>query len=209
MLDLVGFVAATFQRGLPYYAVPTTLLAMVDASIGGKNGVNVLDVKNLIGTIYHPEKIFIDVSFLETLPYFEMQNGVVEMIKHALLDGHESVAILEKDLERLLKKEKEVLIRAISKNVQFKKEVVEASAKTPRKRDLLNFGHTIGHALEALEGFTISHGQAVAMGILAECRLAYQLGLLSKENLERISTLHTIDQAVSFAFTAPSVGSVA
>ena len=200
ILDLVGFVASTFCRGLPYYVVPSTLLAMCDAAIGGKNGVNVGNAKNLIGTIYHPEKVYIDVGFLDTLPQFEIQNGLVEMTKHALLDSSKATLNLEKNINALLRKEKEALIREISESVSFKKQIVEESLAIPNKRHLLNFGHTIGHAIESLVGFSISHGQAVAMGILAESQLALQLNMLSSEQAGRIAALI---EAIGLQLTLP------
>ncbi len=200
ILDLVGFVASTFCRGLPYYAVPSTLLAMCDAAIGGKNGVNVGNAKNLIGTIYHPEKVYIDVNFLDSLPHVEMQNGLVEMAKHALLSGPKATFDLEKNIDAVLRKDNEVLIRQIAESVSFKKQIVEESVAIPNKRHLLNFGHTIGHAIESLVGFGISHGKAVAIGIIAECQLAQQLNMLSIEQAARMATLI---EAIGLQLTLP------
>ncbi|MDB6081546.1 MAG: aroB [Chlamydiia bacterium] len=166
LCDLAGFIASTFCRGIPYTIFPTTLLAMCDAAIGGKNGVNVIQSKNFIGTIYQPQTVYIDVNFLKTLPQIELQNGLVEIVKHSLLEG------VSLDLEPFLRREAQPLIDVISKSVEYKKKIVEFSCHTPQARDLLNFGHTIGHAIEALEGYgNISHGQAVAIGMMAESKL--------------------------------------
>jgi len=165
LLDLVGFVAATYMRGVDLWIVPTTLLAMIDSGIGGKNGINFAGAKNVLGTVYQPERIMIETKFLEHLPLFELQNGSIEMIKHAFLVGEklDSTSILQRDPKTLM--------ASIAHNIEIKIRIVEESCRRPPIRELLNFGHTIGHALEAMEGFSISHGMAVAMGMLAESRL--------------------------------------
>lgn len=181
LLDTVGFVAATFCRSVRFYSVPTTLLAMVDAAIGGKNGVNVGCAKNYIGTLYFPEKIYIDIKFLESLAIREMQNGAVEMAKHLLLVGRPEVEKFQHSLSALIQKDKKTLTTAIYESIQIKMAIVKESEILPERRHLLNLGHTIGHAIEVLEHFSLSHGQAVAMGIIAECWLSYRLKMLSEE----------------------------
>jgi len=168
ILDLVGFTASTYCRGIRYSAIPTTLLGMVDAAIGGKNGLNVAHAKNWIGTIYQPEHILIDINFLTTLPYLELQNGCVEMAKHALIDP---TICFREELSAILSGDKEITLHAIGQSIAVKLRVVEESIKHPEARHLLNLGHTIGHAIETLEEFQVSHGQAVAMGLMAEARL--------------------------------------
>jgi 3-dehydroquinate synthase len=170
LLDLVGFVAATYMRGIGLWLVPTTLLAMVDSGIGGKNGINLEGAKNCLGTTYQPEKIMIETSFLQTLPLLELQNGCIEMIKQAFLGGEAF------HIPSLLARDEATLRRAVSQNIATKIRIVEASCSRPAIREMLNFGHTIGHALEAMEGFTLSHGAAVAMGMLAEARLGKLTG---------------------------------
>ena len=166
ILDLVGFTASTYCRGVAYTAVPTTLLGMVDAAIGGKNGINTPTCKNRIGTLYQPDRIFIDVNFLSTLPLIELQNGCVEMAKNALLDSSIAPAFKEA-LPHILAGDRELTKRAIQESIQVKLRIIKESEQNPERRHLLNLGHTIGHAIEVLEHFQISHGQAVAIGLMA------------------------------------------
>jgi len=179
-LDVGGFTAATFGRGVPLIFIPTTLLAMVDASIGGKNAINIGGIKNCIGTIYHPRHVIIDVDFLKTLPLIEMQSGMVEVMKHALLKD-------QKALEKVLHQYKiGAYVDMIYDSVSFKTNIVKHSVEIPQMRDLLNFGHTVGHAIEFLEGPSCMHGVAVARGIIAESAVAQKRGLLSKKSFEVI-----------------------
>lgn len=193
-LDLAGFLAATYCRGVKLCLLPSTLLAMTDASIGGKNGINVGSVKNIVGTLYHPEAIFIDVTFLDTLPLEELNNGLVEMAKHAILDGKESCERFKSHLQSLKEKNRELLVSEIYESVSIKKRFVEDSFTRPERRHLLNFGHTIGHAIESLECFSCSHGQAVAMGIVAESLLALKLAFLPSSEYAYIESLiHSLE----------------
>lgn len=185
-LDVVGLVASTYSRGVPLYLMPTTLLAMVDASIGGKNGVNLAGIKNIVGTVYFPKKVFVDLDFLKTLPEIEMACGLVEMIKHALLHGEGGLQFLENQIDRVLQKDPEALFHTIVESISIKVAIVDSSIDIPEKRNLLNLGHTVGHALEALESFRIRHGQAVALGIIAESFLSMRLGLLPSALFDRI-----------------------
>lgn len=189
LLDLVGFLSATYCRGVKLCLIPSTLLAMTDAAIGGKNGLNIDSIKNVVGTLHHPEAVFIDVDFLDTLPSREMNNGLVEMAKHALLDGKEACERFEQNIESIKAKNKEVLIVEIFESIAVKKHFVEASYSHFQRRHLLNFGHTIGHAIESLENFSCSHGEAVAMGILVESLLANRLSILPEEEYEYIERL--------------------
>ncbi len=185
VLDLVGFLAATYFRGIPVIYVPTTLLAMVDASVGGKTGVNTDFGKNLIGTISSPYAVYMDVSTLSTLPIEEWRNGIVEMIKHALLN-HEA------QFERLKTFTCEVttgLKEFVFESTTVKKNIVESDENEQGIRHLLNLGHTIGHAVEKCEGFSIRHGEAVAIGLLVEGYLSMRLGLLQSSELEKIEDL--------------------
>lgn len=179
LLDLVGFVAATYCRGVPLCYFPTTLLAMVDAAIGGKNGINGHGIKNCIGALYHPKAVFVDLNFLQSLPQEEYKNGVVEILKLQLL------GLVEYDAD---------IYCSISKAIQAKMEIVCRSQKQPKIRDLLNFGHTVGHAYEALEAFSVPHGKAVALGMIAESYIAFQMGVLSKESFEKIK--RTIEDTI-------------
>jgi len=184
--DVGGYVAATYCRGIPLVMIPTSLLAMVDASIGGKTGVNVPYGKNLIGSTYQPQKVFIDPSLLKTLPFNELRNGIVEMIKHGLIASYAYFEYLETHCEKLLKLDSKTLEDAIFESCRIKKEIVEQDEKEVGKRRLLNFGHTVGHALENLMRYAIPHGEAVAIGLLVESHLAVQLGHLDCNSFDRI-----------------------
>lgn len=175
--DMAGYIAATFCRGLPLVMVPTSLLAIVDASIGGKNGVNVPYGKNMLGCIYQPKKIIIDLDTLKTLSKREMANGWVEMIKHGLIDRSDYFEALERGI---------ALKEAVLKSCQIKQKIVKEDQVQKGRRDLLNFGHTVGHALEHVTGYALSHGEAVAIGILVEGYLAVQLKTIPPEFLFRM-----------------------
>ena len=164
--DLTGFAAATYMRGIGFVQIPTTLLAMVDSSIGGKTGVDIPEGKNLVGAFHLPKRILRDVKFLETLPEKEMKNGLAEMIKTAILFDHE----MFKELESLgslasLAKTLETLKTLIERCAQWKQKIVDEDFKEGGKRKLLNLGHTFGHAIEKVSDFAIPHGEAVAIGM--------------------------------------------
>lgn len=182
--DLVGYVAATYCRGVPYVMIPTSLLGMVDASIGGKTGVNVPHGKNMLGCIYQPKKVVIDLSLLDTLPKKEFANGMVETIKHALIANASFFEELEKQSDIIA--DKNALQKVVYKSCSIKKEIVEHDEKEKGKRFLLNFGHTVGHALEHLTDYAISHGEAVAIGIIVESYISVMLGILDEESFNRI-----------------------
>ena len=163
--DLTGFAAATYMRGIDFIQVPTTLLAMVDSSIGGKTGVDIPEGKNLVGAFHLPKKIIRDVKFLETLPEKEMKNGLAEMIKTAVLFDAEMFAELEglvslASLERLA-----LLGKLVERCAAWKQKIVDEDFKEGGKRKLLNLGHTFGHAIEKVSDFAIPHGEAVAIGM--------------------------------------------
>ena len=163
--DLAGFAAATYLRGIDFIQVPTTLLAMVDSSIGGKTGVDISEGKNLVGAFHLPKRIIRDVKFLETLPEKEMKNGLAEMIKTAILFDPEMFSKLEHlaaiaPLERLA-----FLEKLVERTAAWKQKIVDEDFKEGGKRKLLNLGHTFGHAIEKVSGFAISHGEAVAIGL--------------------------------------------
>ncbi len=184
--DLGGFVASTYCRGIPLVLLPTSLLAMVDASIGGKTGVNVPQGKNLIGTFYQPKAIIMDIDLLSTLPEKEMRSGIVEMIKHGLILNSDLFTLLEKDGSKIFSN-KEMLFESIVKSCQIKVAVVLQDEKEGGYRRIVNLGHTVAHAIEAIyEYATLNHGEAVAIGMVAEGYLANKLGLLKQEDLDRI-----------------------
>ena len=184
--DISAFLAATYCRGIPLVMIPTTLLAMVDASIGGKAGVNVPYGKNMVGVTYRPKKIWIDPLVLQTLPLKELRCGVAEMIKHGLIADHHLFEYLEEHAELILSCDLTILEKAIFESCRIKKEIVEQDEKEIGVRRLLNFGHTVGHALESVCDYSLSHGEAVAIGLIVESYLAMQLGILSKHSFEKI-----------------------
>lgn len=190
LLDLVGFVAATYCRGIPYVSCPSTLLAMTDASIGGKTGINHPKGKNLIGAFYPPEHVFCDLALLETLPPKEWLWGLAETIKHALIGSRPLFTLLEQEWERVLRREQALIGPMIEASIAVKQRLVERDPYDQKGlRVLLNFGHTVGHALEASNGFRIHHGKAVAIGMLVEARLAYQKGWLDPGDYHRVEAL--------------------
>ena len=175
--DIAGYIAATYCRGIGLVMMPTTLLGMVDASIGGKNGVNTPYGKNMIGCMYQPHKIIIDLATLKTLPNKEFANGVVEMIKHGLIANLGYFETLEKEFS---------LKDAIIESCRIKHAIVQDSEKEKETRHLLNFGHTVGHALEHVTEYALSHGESVAIGMLVESYIAFKLGSIKESLLKRI-----------------------
>ncbi|MDO9556778.1 MAG: 3-dehydroquinate synthase [Coriobacteriia bacterium] len=174
--DLAGFCAATFMRGIALVHVPTTLLAQVDSSIGGKTGVDLAAGKNLAGAFWQPTSVLSDTSVLQTLPESEWQNGLVEVVKTAFLQGEAQVARLERDAVRLLARDEYVVIDVVTSCARFKAEVVSADEREAGRRECLNLGHTLGHAIEKVSGYgTVPHGVAVGEGMRFASRLAEQV----------------------------------
>jgi 3-dehydroquinate synthase len=185
--DLAGFVAAVFQRGINYIHVPTTLLAMVDSSIGGKVGVNHGFGKNMIGAFHQPTMIVMNTKFLETLPKEELICGLGEITKYAVLNGEAFWEFLEKNYIKLFNKDERTLEKVIKMSFETKKRYVERDTKETNIRAHLNLGHTIGHAVEAATGYNrFKHGEAVLIGLLAEAHIAMHMKLLRPANFERI-----------------------
>lgn len=188
--DLAGFAAATFLRGIPYVQVPTTLLAQVDSSVGGKTGVNHKEGKNLIGTFYQPKAVLIDVGVLRTLPRRELLAGLAEVIKYGIIEDPSLFALLEEKLEKLLALDRGVLEEAIAASCSIKARVVEKDEREEDYRSVLNFGHTIGHALESLTGYEkFLHGEAVAIGMAQAASISARQGCCDEECLRRIQQL--------------------
>jgi 3-dehydroquinate synthase len=184
--DLAGYVAATYCRGIPLVMIPTSLLGMVDASIGGKTGINVAYGKNMLGCIYQPKKVIIDLLTLNSLPQKEFANGIVEMIKHGAIADNKLFEELEEKSEHLLRLDEAILKKVIFESCRIKKEIIEEDEKEGGKRRLLNFGHTIGHALECLTNYSLPHGEAVAIGLLVESYLSVKCGFLDQKSMDRI-----------------------
>jgi shikimate kinase/3-dehydroquinate synthase len=189
--DLAGFVAATFLRGMPWIQVPTSLVAMVDASIGGKVGVNHPEGKNLIGAFYQPSLVVIDPQTLTTLPQRELTSGWAEVIKHGLILDRELFEFLETNVNRVKKLDPQLLTRAIGRSAAIKAWVVSQDERERTgKRIMLNYGHTIGHGLEAATEYRrFLHGEAVAVGMMGAAKLSQRMGLLSPATVERQKVL--------------------
>jgi len=177
--DLAGFVAATYLRGIDFVQVPTTLLAQVDSSVGGKVGVNLPAGKNLVGAFHQPRLVLCDIDTLKTLPARELRAGLAEVIKYGIIYDAQLFTRLEQDLPRLLKLDRECLVEVVARCCEIKAEVVSQDERESGLRSILNFGHTIGHALEAISGYgKYLHGEAIAIGQVAAARLSHrQLGL--------------------------------
>jgi 3-dehydroquinate synthase len=184
--DMAGFVAATTLRGVPFVQIPTTLLAMVDASVGGKTGVNTPAGKNLVGAFHQPIAVFIDPAVLRTLPPRELRGGLAECIKHDVICDANHFAKLESSIIRALQLDVEYLTDLIAHNVGIKARVVAADPYERGERAHLNFGHTFGHAIEAVSKYEYSHGESVALGMVAASHVATKLSMLSDEERRRI-----------------------
>ena len=188
--DLAGFAAATLLRGLRWVQCPTTLLADVDASVGGKTAVDHPAGKNLIGAFHQPSAVLIDVAALATLPARQVSNGLAECVKHAMIADAAGLDFLEQNAAGLLEAKPDLMARLIAHDVAIKAAVVSADEREAGIRAHLNFGHTIGHAIEMSVGLErILHGEAVALGMLATCRLAAKRGLVGAELAVRLETL--------------------
>jgi 3-dehydroquinate synthase len=188
--DLTGFAAAIYQRGIPFVQVPTTLVAQVDSSVGGKTGVDHPLGKNLIGAFHQPKAVFIDPQTLRTLPRREWVAGLAEVIKYGIIADENFFAFLEETMPALLKLDPPAVMRAITRSCQIKAQVVAEDERESDRRRILNYGHTIGHALESLGGYRgLIHGEAVGIGLVQEAEVAVHLGLCGQEVADRIRRL--------------------
>ena len=185
--DIAGFASSTYLRGLHFGFVPTTLLAQVDASIGGKNGVNFKGYKNLIGTFRQPEFVLCDFGLLKTLPQTELSNGFSEVIKHAAIADAKLFSYLEKHADAALSLDGAVMEKTVYDSLRIKAAVVRKDETEKGMRRILNFGHTLGHAVENTVG--LRHGEAVAIGMAAAARLSEEKGLLAAKDRERLESL--------------------
>ena len=187
--DMTGFLASIFMRGIPYIQVPTTLLAQVDSSIGGKTGVDLPSGKNLLGTFAQPKGVFIDLAFLDTLPPEEFQNGLAEIVKYGVIEDPFLLQMIEGETDRIRDRDKDVLLRIVTASCRIKRDIIEIDETEQGLRRILNFGHTIGHAVEAESGYAVSHGQGVAMGMVAAARLAESRSYLDAGERGRIEAI--------------------
>ncbi len=177
--DVTGFVAATYMRGVRYVQVPTTLLAMVDSSVGGKTGINLDTTKNIIGAFHQPQRVFCDLEFLHTLDKTELICGMGEVAKYAFLTNEKFYDYVYHNFDKILKLNNSILNRVVSESVNFKRNVVEKDEKESGLRKILNLGHTFAHAIESVLNHKIKHGQAVVAGIAMALYLSGELGILN------------------------------
>jgi 3-dehydroquinate synthase len=187
--DLAGFVAATYMRGLPYVQLPTTLLAMIDASIGGKTGVDALAGKNLVGAFHQPQGVIADPDTLHTLPEVELRGGLAEAVKHGAIADDAYLAWIEAAVVSILSLDPGTLTGLIVPSIRIKARFVAEDTHESGARAALNFGHTIGHAIERASRYELHHGHAVAIGMVAEAQLGESLGITAAGTAERLATL--------------------
>jgi len=188
--DLTGFAAAIYQRGIPFVQVPTTLVAQVDSSVGGKTGVDHRLGKNLIGAFHQPKAVWIDPVLLRTLPKREWIAGLAEVIKYGIIADKAFFAYLERMMPSLLKLEPQAVMQIVKRSCEIKAQVVAEDEQESDRRRILNYGHTIGHALEALGGYrSLIHGEAVGIGLVLEADLARHQGYCDSETVDRIRSL--------------------
>ena len=202
--DMTGYAAATYLRGVPFIQIPTTLLAQVDSSVGGKTGINHPLGKNMIGAFYQPQVVLADITTLNTLPDKELRAGIAEVIKYGLIRDLPFFEWLEHHMEKLLARDVEALQYAITRSCQNKAEVVAADERESGERALLNLGHTFGHAIETGMGYGAwLHGEAVAAGTIMAADLSCRLGWINKHDMTRIQKLF---ECVGLPVTAPALG---
>lgn len=182
--DLTGFAAATYLRGIDFVQVPTTLLSQVDSSIGGKTGVDFQAYKNMVGAFHMPKLVYMNIKTLSTLPDREFNCGLGEIIKHGLIKSKDYLAFISNHREQIKKRDSKVLKELIYGSCMIKKEVVERDPKEKGERAMLNFGHTLGHAIEKKMNFQMLHGECVALGSIIALYLSYQMGRITKEEYE-------------------------
>nr|WP_198424530.1 3-dehydroquinate synthase [Geomonas silvestris] len=188
--DMAGFAAASYLRGIPFVQVPTTLLSQVDSSVGGKTGINHPKGKNLIGAFYQPRAVLIDVATLDSLPQREFLCGLGEIVKYGAVLDPDFFSFLEENVERLLARDKEALIHAVGRSCAIKARVVESDEREGGVRAVLNYGHTLGHAVETLTGYaSYLHGEAVAIGMVQAAKISQSLGTCTQEDCDRIDAL--------------------
>jgi 3-dehydroquinate synthase len=188
--DVGGFVAAIFMRGIPYVQVPTTFLSQVDSSVGGKTGVNLREGKNLVGSFHHPLAVFADIDVLGTLPDRELRAGLMESVKAGIIRDRTLVRFMEDHHDEVLRRETKALERVIAASIRMKAEVVNKDERESGLRMILNFGHTIGHAIEQVTRYkALLHGEAVGWGMIAALYIAFQRKTITRQQAERLESL--------------------
>jgi 3-dehydroquinate synthase len=187
--DMAGFLASIYMRGVPLVQIPTTLLAQVDSSVGGKTGIDLPEGKNLLGTFYQPVRVYADIGVLATLPRREIRNGLAEVVKYGMIQGREFFDFLEQEWMDIVNLEPDVTGRIVFNSCSIKAGVVSADEREGDLRRMLNFGHTVGHAVEAAAHYRIPHGEAVSMGMVVVSRISAAKGLMPRRDLERLCGL--------------------
>lgn len=188
--DLVGFVAATYMRGVTYINIPTTFLSQVDSCIGGKVGYNYKGIKNIIGDFYNPKFVFVSTNFLKTLKEKQFKDGLGEVIKYALIDDDGMIKYIDDNYKGILERENDKMLHIVKKCLEFKKNTVESDFKDLGLRNILNFGHTVAHGIEMTSQNKITHGEAVALGILTAIRISEKKLNLSKNTYKQVECLY-------------------
>ena len=191
--DLTGFAAATYLRGIDFIQIPTTLLSQVDSSIGGKTGVDFLQYKNMVGAFYQPKLVYMNLSLLKTLPNAQFISGLGEVLKHGLIKSEAYFSWMQENKSRIMGLQPDIIEEMVYQSCEIKRRVVELDPKEAGERALLNFGHTIGHAVEKLSDFKLFHGECVGIGMAAACRLSCNFGHITEEECSKI-----IDTLVQF-----------
>ncbi|MDK9709486.1 MAG: 3-dehydroquinate synthase [Desulforhopalus sp.] len=184
--DITGFLASAYMRGIPFIQIPTTLLAQVDSSVGGKTGVDIPEGKNLVGAFYQPQAVYIDIQLLKTLPRDELLGGLAEVIKYGVIWDADFFQFLCDNREKILRLDEEVISAMVHTCCKIKSEVVSQDEREGGIRRILNYGHTIGHAVEGASDYRINHGYAVSIGMAAAAKLAELAGYLQHETTEKI-----------------------
>ena len=187
--DAAGFLSGIYMRGIPCIQIPTTLLSMVDSSIGGKTGVDLITGKNLIGVFNQPKIVFIDTHYLKTLPKTQIINGLAEIIKYGVIKDSKLFTLIEKNLSKILSLEPKIMNKIIEQSVTIKATIVEKDEKENGERMLLNYGHTYGHVIEKLSGYKLLHGYAISIGMVLANRIAVEKKILDQKSADKIRNL--------------------
>lgn len=187
--DIAGFMASIYMRGIPYIQVPTTIMAMVDSSIGGKTGVDLPVGKNLIGTIYQPKAVFIDTNYLKNLPTKQIRNGLAEIIKYGVIKDRRLFNFIEQNLKDILKGKEKILNHLIERSIRIKVNIVKKDERGAKQRIILNYGHTYGHTIEKMSDFKLLHGYAISIGMVIANKIAVEKGILKQKHADRIKNL--------------------
>lgn len=187
--DMAGFAAAIYMRGIDFVQIPTTLLSQSDSSVGGKTGIDFMNSKNILGAFHQPKLVYINVGTLKTLPKEQFVSGMGEVIKHGIIRNADFFDYLEENSDKIKTLESETLIKMDKINCSVKADVVEQDEKENGLRAILNFGHTIGHAVESAYNFKMTHGECVGIGMVGASYIAYKRGIIETENLNRIENI--------------------